>query len=52
MGVAGGKAGLGGDAPWAGRKWTVYRGVAYDLQPFFDARPDPACGRWVAVGIR
>jgi len=27
------------DAKWAGMKWTVYRGVAYDLTAFIDRHP-------------
>ncbi len=32
------------DAPWKDIQWTVYRGKAYDLQPFFDAHP---AGNWL-----
>lgn len=32
------------DAKWAGYKWTVYRGVAYDLTSFIDRHP---AGNWL-----
>jgi len=32
------------DAKWAGMKWTVYRGVAYDLTAFIDRHP---AGSWL-----
>ncbi len=32
------------DPRWKGVKWTVYRGVAYDLTPYLDRHPG---GRWL-----
>jgi fatty acid desaturase (delta-4 desaturase) len=32
------------DAPWKDMKWTVFRGVAYDLEPFMKAHPG---GNWL-----
>ena len=33
------------DKRWAGVAWTVYRGVAYDLGPFFATHPGGKCVR-------
>jgi fatty acid desaturase (delta-4 desaturase) len=32
------------DPRWADTKWTVYRDVAYDLQPFLERHPG---GNWL-----
>ncbi|KAL4444962.1 hypothetical protein ABPG77_004012 [Micractinium sp. CCAP 211/92] len=38
------------DPRWAGKKWTVYRGVAYDLTAFMDRHPAGASLLRLAIG--